>query len=250
MKVLSIAGYHHTGKTTVAENLIKELRRRDFTVQSIKDIHNEQFTMEREGSNSWRHWEAGSEVVFARGLNETYQVWHSQLTLKEMLERLDADYVIVEGMKEEPLPRIICAETFEQIDELLDGTVVAISGKVSNNYDTYKGVPILHPVKDIKKIADIVIANVFKVLPMSDDSCCTACGSTCRDAVTRILSGEMKRTDCVAESDRKISIRIGDKDISMVPFVQDIIYDAIYGMVKNLKGFSQNEIQIVMKPER
>ncbi len=250
MKVLSIAGYHHTGKTTVAENLIRELRRRDFTVQSIKDIHNEKFTMEKEGSNSWRHWEAGSEVIFARGLTETYQVWHEQLTLKQMLDRLDADYVIVEGMKDEPLPRILCAENLEQLDELLDSTVVVISGKVSNNYDSYKGIPVLHPEKDMKKIADIVVANVFKVLPMADGACCTACGSTCREAVGRILSGEMKRSDCVAESSRKISILIGDRELSMVPFVQDIIYDAIYGMMKNLKGFSDDEIRIELKPER
>ncbi len=250
MKVLSIAGYHHTGKTTVAENLIAELRRRGHSVQSIKDIHNEQFTMEKVGSNTWRHWEAGSETIIARGLTETYQIWHRQLSLKQMLAKLDAEYVVVEGMKEEPLPRILCAESLEQIDELLDDTVVAISGKVSNNYDTYKGLPVLHPEKNIREIADIVIDKVFRVLPMADEACCTACGFPCRVAVGKILGGEMARDDCVTDRAEKLSLRIDGKNIVMVPFVQDMIYDAIYGMVKNLKGFSDKDIEILMKPER
>ena len=45
MKVFSVAGFHHTGKTTLVVELIKELRRRGFSVTSIKDIHNENFTM-------------------------------------------------------------------------------------------------------------------------------------------------------------------------------------------------------------
>ena len=51
MKVLSVAGFHHTGKTTLAVNIITELKNRGFKVQSIKDIHSQKFTMEKEGSN-------------------------------------------------------------------------------------------------------------------------------------------------------------------------------------------------------
>ncbi len=97
MKVFSVAGYHRTGKTTVVVNLIKELKSRGHKVVSIKDIHNDDFTMEKEGSNSWKHWQASDDVVIARGLNETYQIWHRKLSLNEMLEHLSADFVVVEG---------------------------------------------------------------------------------------------------------------------------------------------------------
>ena len=35
---------------------------------SVKNIHFEQFTLDMEGSNTWRHKQAGSELVVARGL--------------------------------------------------------------------------------------------------------------------------------------------------------------------------------------
>ena len=52
MKVLSVAGYHKTGKTTLVINLIEELKKRGKKVVSIKDIHNEDFSMDKEGSDS------------------------------------------------------------------------------------------------------------------------------------------------------------------------------------------------------
>ena len=121
MKVFSVAGYHHTGKTTLVVELIKELRGRGFSVTSVKDIHNENFTMEKKGSNSWKHMQAGSNTVIARGINETYQIWNRQLSLNEMLSHLKSDYVVVEGMKSVAIPRIICAKDKDHLKELVDG---------------------------------------------------------------------------------------------------------------------------------
>jgi molybdopterin-guanine dinucleotide biosynthesis adapter protein len=143
MKVLSIAGFSQTGKTTLTVNLIKELRKRGYTVSSIKDIHFDEFTMETPGSNTWKHWEASDETVFAHSQKETYQIWHHALSLKEMLEHMRTEYVIVEGMKEAPLPRIICAETEEDLAKLVDETVIAISGKIADKMKEYKDLPIL-----------------------------------------------------------------------------------------------------------
>ena len=120
MKVLSVAGYHHSGKTTAVVSIIKELKKRGYKVQSIKDIHYEDFTMETPTSNSWKHWQASDDTVIARGLNETYKIWHRHLGLPEMLLEMQADYVIVEGMKTAALPRIICAKDDEQLAELVN----------------------------------------------------------------------------------------------------------------------------------
>src|SRR6056297_2472352 len=97
MKVLSVGGFSQSGKTTTVINLTKELKKRGYRVVTIKDIHFQNFTMETEGSDSWKHWQASEDVVFARGQEETYQIWHKKLSLREMLEHLSADYVMVEG---------------------------------------------------------------------------------------------------------------------------------------------------------
>ena len=71
MKVISICGISDSGKTTTAEHIIKELRRRGYSVGSVKEIHYDQFKMDTEGSNTDRHRRAGSQLVTARGKYET-----------------------------------------------------------------------------------------------------------------------------------------------------------------------------------
>ena len=71
MKVVSIFGFTKSGKTTTVEHVVAELRRRGYSVGSVKDIHFEDFTIETEGTNTYRHKKAGSQLVTARGLYET-----------------------------------------------------------------------------------------------------------------------------------------------------------------------------------
>ncbi|MFA7550797.1 MAG: molybdopterin-guanine dinucleotide biosynthesis protein MobB, partial [Sedimentibacter sp.] len=60
MKVFSVIGITKSGKTTTIENIIKELLKRNYTVGSVKEIHFEQFKMDPEGTNTFRHKTAGS----------------------------------------------------------------------------------------------------------------------------------------------------------------------------------------------
>lgn len=241
MKVFSIAGYHRTGKTTVAVELIKELKKRGFKVVSIKDIHAEDFSMENKDSNSWKHWEASHDTVIARGLHETYQIWHRQLSLNEMLAHLEADYVVVEGMRSAALPRIICAETQTQLDELADGTVFAISGIYADDHNNYKHLPVLKSVEEVTQLADLVEKKVFEVLPLSNAECCEECGLTCREMVIAILAEERKREDCKTDRNTGMKIKIGGKVIKIVPYVQRTFIDIIKAYLQNLKGYKENE---------
>lgn len=241
MKVFSIAGYHRTGKTTVVVELIKELKKRGFKVASIKDIHAEDFSMEDKDSNSWKHWEASRDTVIARGLNETYQIWHKQLSLNEMLAHLEADYVVVEGMRSVALPRIICAENQTQLDELVDGTIFAISGIYANDNNKYKHLPIFKSVEEISQLADLVEKKVFEVLPLPKAECCGECGLTCREMVASILAGERKREDCKTDRNSGMKLRIGGKEIKIVPYVQRTFIDIIKAYLQNLKGYKEGE---------
>ncbi len=244
MKVLSIAGFSQTGKTTLSVNLIQELRKRGYSVSSIKDIHFDDFTMETPGSNTWKHWEASDNTVFAHSHKETYQIWHHSLSLKEMLSHLDTDWVIVEGMKEAPLPRIMCAESEADLCNLIDGTVMIISGKIAEHETVYKNLSVLHNTKDIQKIADIVEQKVFDVLPLSDPECCTMCGMNCTEMVAAIIKGEKKRDDCQTDRNQGIKVWIDDKEIVMVPFIQKVLKSMIEAFLSNLKGYRKGKIRI------
>ena len=241
MKVFSVAGYHRTGKTKVVVELIKELKKRGYKVVSIKDIHAEDFTMEKEDSNSWKHWEASNDVVIARGLSETYQIWHRQLSLNEMLEHLSADYVVVEGMKSAAIPHIICADSEEQLDELVNGTIFAISGKYADNHSEFKNLKVFKVNEDIKALANLVEEKVFEVLPLSEEECCRECGMTCREMVAEILAGNKTRDDCKTDRQTGIFLKIGGKEIKVVPFVQNTLKDVIRAYIQNLKGYKKGK---------
>jgi molybdopterin-guanine dinucleotide biosynthesis protein B len=241
MKVFSVAGYHHTGKTTVVIELIKELKKRGYKVTSIKDIHSDKFTMEKIGSNSWKHAQASNDTVIARGLSETYQIWNRQLTLNEMLSHLDSDYVVVEGMKSVALPRIICAENEVQLDELVDGTVFAISGIYANDHDKFNKLKVFKSKEDIKGLTDLVIEKVFPVLPLPKLECCGECGMNCREMVAGILAGRNTREDCKTDRNLDIEIKINSKDINIVPYVQNTLKDVFKAYFNNLKGYNDGD---------
>ncbi|MCF7858141.1 MAG: molybdopterin-guanine dinucleotide biosynthesis protein B [Candidatus Cloacimonetes bacterium] len=245
MKVLSITGYHHSGKTTVAIGLIKELKKRGYSVTSIKDIHYQDFTMEKRGSNSWKHLQASGSTVIARGPSETYQIWNKQLTLNEMLANLHCDFVVVEGMKDADLPRIISAKNEDQLEELVDETVFAVSGIYGNNHNKYKNLTVFNSSEQISELADLTVKKVFDVLPQAQEECCGECGLNCRQMVAGILAGRNKREDCKVDNDPKINVKIGGKDMKIVPYVQNTLKDVIKAYVKNLKGYDDgNSIEI------
>lgn len=156
LKVFSVYGYSKSGKTTTIENLIKELINRGFTVGSVKDIHFEQFAIDTEGSNTDRHKKAGSELVCARGLYETDILYQKRLPIPEILKFYTQDYVILEGVTDFDVPRILCASSISDIEKRMHPSVFAISGVISNEISSYKELPAINSMKEIKKLTDLV----------------------------------------------------------------------------------------------
>ena len=161
MKVFCVSGFSKSGKTTTVINLIKELKKRGYMVASMKGIHNKNFTMEKKGSDTWQHMNAGAVTVIARAENETYQIWNEKRTINQLLEGIKADWVIIEGMKSEIFPKIICAKNKEELDDLVDNTTFAISGIYSNNHYSYNTkkfgiIPVINSIDNIEEITNFV----------------------------------------------------------------------------------------------
>ena len=55
MKVFSVVGITQSGKTSTVESIIGELKRRRYSVGSVKEIHFEAFAIDTPGSNTYRH---------------------------------------------------------------------------------------------------------------------------------------------------------------------------------------------------
>jgi len=165
MKVFSVLGYSGSGKTTTIECIIRELRRRDYTVGTIKDIHYDQFTMDTEGTNTYRHKTAGAGLVTARGFNETDILFPGRLPVEKILELYDHDFVVMEGVSDYDAPRILCVRSPEEIEGMLDPLVFAISGVISNQLTSYGALTVFNPLQDASGLVDYIEKQVFGAVP-------------------------------------------------------------------------------------
>lgn len=69
MKVIAVNGASHSGKTTVCEVIIRELRRRGRTVGSVKEIHCQGFTLDPDPrTDTGLHRSAGVPADYRPGL--------------------------------------------------------------------------------------------------------------------------------------------------------------------------------------
>jgi len=244
MKVFNVMGYTKTGKTTTIEKIIQELRIRGYTVGSIKDIHFEEFAIDTPGTNTDRHKKAGSQLVTARGLFETDILFPRQLDLYEIMRFYHHDFLVIEGYSESNTPKILTASSMEDLESKIDETVFLISGKIADKIDSYKGIPAISALDDISLIVDLIIKNTFKLLPDFDKDCCGKCGFSCRELCIKIVKGERKRSDCILDN-QKVELSVDGNQVKMVPFVQNILENAVVGVVKELKGYKKNSKIIV-----
>ena len=109
-RVLGIAGWKNSGKTTLVVRLVEELTRRGWLVSTLKHAHHDA-EIDLPGTDTFRHRQAGaSEVLLATG--RRWALMHElrdeeEPSLDELLARLSpCDLVIVEGYKSAPHPKI------------------------------------------------------------------------------------------------------------------------------------------------
>lgn len=249
MKVIAINGITKTGKTTACEVIIDGLRKRGYSVGSVKEIHFEKFKIDPDNSNNTnRHRLAGSQLVIARGMHETDVLYQEMLSIQEILKHFNHDFVVLEGVSDCNCPRIVTGATDEDLDLKLDGRVIAITGKYSNNHQgTYKNFPIINTFTESELLVQLVIENAFEPLPDFDPHCCSACGYSCRELTSLICQKKANLNDCVLNN-KSIHLRIDGEQIQMVDFVQKILKNSVMGVISELEGFKKDsKIEIEFK---
>ncbi|MCL2121408.1 MAG: molybdopterin-guanine dinucleotide biosynthesis protein MobB [Clostridiales bacterium] len=248
MKVFSLCGYSDSGKTTTIELVIGELIRRGYKVGSVKEIHNEDFAIDREqGSNTRRHRAAGAEPVTARGLKETDVLYPVKLDMRKILSFYDdCDYVVCEGVRDYAIPMIMTGSKVEDLEEKWSELVFCVSGRVADEIKAYKDRPAISAVADIVAFTDLVEEKVFDLLPNAEPGHCGSCGGDCWTMAAKILRGEAKRSDCAGN--RGTELVINGKRIDMQPFMEKILHNTVLGLLSGFKGFVDDaEISIRIK---
>ena len=109
--VVGLVAKSNTGKTTLLEKIIAELKRRGYRVGAIKhDAH--RFDIDKEGKDSWRLTQAGADTMVISSAEKMAMVKMNpskqESDVSDIIERyfFDVDIVLTEGFKRSPIPKI------------------------------------------------------------------------------------------------------------------------------------------------
>ena len=108
--IVSIVGKSKSGKTTLLEKLIGELKSRGYRVATVKHAPQES-TFDQRGKDSWRHIEAGSQATLISSADRLVLIkpTDAEVSLEQMARLLGEDYdiILAEGFKNSDAPKIL-----------------------------------------------------------------------------------------------------------------------------------------------
>lgn len=196
--IISIIGISKSGKTTLIEKLISELKSRKYRVATIKHTA-EEATLDTPGKDTWRHLQAGSEAT-AIGSDTRIVLIKPvilETTLDEMAQLLGEDYdiIITEGFKQGNAPKIEVhrKEVGPPLKDIKK--LIAIATDEPLETDTRQ-----FSIEDIKGLADFIEKGFIKT-----------------------------------QGDR-LSLYVNDKPVALSAFPKNIIINLLLATANSLKG--------------
>jgi len=107
MKIIQVVGRSNSGKTTFIKKLIPELRKLGPT-SVIKHLGDHDYHLE-EGKDTTGFFEAGADIAVGIDSHKSVVALHKN-SLDDALKLLEGqgmDYVVIEGFKQYPFPKIV-----------------------------------------------------------------------------------------------------------------------------------------------
>ena len=210
---LSVVGKSDVGKTTLLEKLLPELKQRGYRVATIKhDVHG--FNIDLPGKDSWRHSQAGSDIAVISSAEKVALIRKTdhELSLSEIAHLIGptVDIILTEGFKRGPWPKI-------EVHRKAVGEDLLCTARELVCVATDEPLSINAPQYDIDDARGIV------------------------DLIEqRYLRPQMGQGD--------VRLTVNGSMVPIKPFVQDIIANAIIGMVAALRDTDNaREIEILIK---
>jgi molybdopterin-guanine dinucleotide biosynthesis protein MobB len=172
MNVIAIIGSKGSGKTTTAQTIIKGLNAKGYKVAAIKHIHEDKFTIDTEGKDTWIFAKAGAKKIISVAPKEI-AILKKDTTknyeLEEILEECkDADVIVVEGfrklvMNNPHILKIAAVKNLQEIEEFSKHfhPLIAFTGLVTiNNYKL--PVPYVDVLKEPEALIEIIESKLKK----------------------------------------------------------------------------------------
>ncbi len=176
--VIAAVGRSGSGKTVTLEYLISKLSAEGYQIGSIKHVHHTGFTMDNEGTNTWRYAKAGSKVIVAISPEEVDIIKKTEMPLDDLdqvtalLANEKLDIVFIEGFhrliaKRKDVPKIITAKDQDGLKETMEGTaepILAVAGIVAKTLETatYQNIPVVKVPEEGQRLVELVKKQLNK----------------------------------------------------------------------------------------
>jgi len=215
MFILAVIGSKNSGKTTVIEILVKQLTKEGYKIATVKHIPKEDFSIDTEGKDTWRHAKAGAKNVISIAPNEMtviHKVKTENLALEDIIQYChEVDMIILEGFRKlvGTKPNVFKIITAKNIEEAIEASknfksIIAFSGASVQRLPKDKlNYPVIDALNQPEKLVSLVKEKM------------------------------MKKAERLGEG---FELYVNGKKISLRPFVQRMMKDSILAMASNLKG--------------
>jgi molybdopterin-guanine dinucleotide biosynthesis protein B len=210
--IVSIVGRSKSGKTTLIEKLIVELKSRGYRVATAKHTHRN-MTLPESDKDSDRHLKAGSEaslIVDPHGLMMIRPL-QKELNLAQIAQIFGEDYdlILTEGYKQDDAPKI--------------------------EVHRKDNAP---PLTDVKKLFAVV----------TDEPLDTKVRQFALDDVKPIA--DLLETGFIKPNRERFTLLVNDVPIVLNAFTGEIVENVVLAMANNLKGVGKiGTLKIFLKKE-
>ncbi len=173
--VIAAVGTSGSGKTTTLEYLISNLASEGYKIGSVKHVHHEGFTMDKEGTNTWRYAKAGAKVIVAISPEEIAVLKKTEAGLNDLdqiiglLEQEQLDIIFIEGFhslvaKRNDVLKIITAKDADNLKRTLEGTaqpILAVTGVIGQQKsESPFEIPVISVPAEGEKLLKLVKAQL------------------------------------------------------------------------------------------
>lgn len=253
VKIVAIVGGKHSGKTTVIQYLTRELRRRGYSVGSVKEMPNVKW-IDIPEKETWKHGEAGVEIVAGAATDETALFIKRKLSLMELAAFFTGfNYLLLEGFESEKvIAKIVTAKNAAEAQAFYDDLTIAISGIIAKFKEevgkaSMLGVPIFNCMVEAEKLADIVEQKALPLFPNLRH--CGECGyDSCHELAKAIIAGATDLKECPLLRREDVVLEVNGRIVPLKSFPSLFIKRTIIGMISSLSGIGQaREIKVMVK---
>ncbi len=122
--IIAMKGFSNSGKTTSLESIITLLTKNRKKTAVIKHIHQENFSIDQPGKDTWKMREAGGDPIVSYSNNEIAFLTNKKMDISQTIQLLlkirdNLDYIFLEGFWDNCYPKILFFKNLDEFEQLI-----------------------------------------------------------------------------------------------------------------------------------